>query len=213
MITKYNLTDRLIIEYADCDNQDGVKAFTTTFIEKYNVLDLFFFNAGIVTDIWELPANTPLDVIAFNKCMYVNAMAPVHMLVDLEPLLTKTFKLRGGEIKKPQQSDYTTDDTKVRCIFTSSMLSTMDYHSHPMVPMYSASKAAMNHLLRHYHLTWPHLAIDIYHPGYVMTKLSPAGAITCEESAQGLWQTIAETSTIPNANKKLMWYNNTTTDF
>lgn len=207
-----NVGDRFLIEYVDCDTQENIAAFTKNFVEKYPALDFFFYNAGIVTDDYSITPNTPLDLAAFNKCNFVNALAPAHMLAQLEPLLTKTFVARGGEIKKDAKS-YTAADTKVRAVFTSSMMSTMKHHAMPWAPMYCASKAQMNHLMKHYAMLWPHLCIDLIHPGYIKTRLAPGGMDTPEASAEGILKVIGAESAIPTACQQLLWYNGEKTDF
>lgn len=137
----------------------------------------------------------------------------VLLFFFLEPLLTKTYVRRGGEVKA-NSKDYTAADTKVHCLFTSSTLSVMRLHDVLLAPMYCASKAQLNHLVKHYALLWPHLCLNLIHPGYIKTKMAPNGVGTTEESAEGMLKTIGAESAIPTAcQQQLLWYNGDKTEF
>lgn len=212
---KANVGDRFAVEYVDCDTQENVEAFAKAFLAKYTTLDFFWYNAGISdnsTPTGPANPNELLDVALFNKILYVNSIAPAHLIALLEPLLTKTYKLRGGELKA-KKAEYVAEDTKVRVVITSSLMGSMSAHVGPWIPMYTATKAGANHLMRHYALIWPHLCVECIHPGYVKTKMAPLGTITTQESAEGALKALAEKSSIPTACSKLMWYDGKMTEF
>jgi NAD(P)-dependent dehydrogenase (short-subunit alcohol dehydrogenase family) len=97
--------------------------------------------------------------------------------------------------------------TKVRAIFISSVLGTIDFHQQYLVPIYSTSKAALNHIVRDIAIKFPHFGTFLVHPGYVKTRLTGGlGDITVSESSQGVYDILDKEAFAVNSTKHLLSY-------
>lgn len=129
-------------------------------------LDRIVLNAGIAgPQVQDVARSTEAEVAAL---FVTNAIAPLRLARALRPLL-----LEGGVM-----------------VFTSSIMASLQLNVGSAMPLYSASKAALNSLV----LSWSaelgdsrNFSLLALHPGWVQTAMGGAQAeLTVDESVTGL---------------------------
>lgn len=217
--------DRLFIEILDVTDEDSIEKFVTNMNANYPRLDLYIHNAGVVLDDKLGKAYTKIDKKLYFETHMINTIAPQHIFFGLTPLLNKTHVMNGGKVgQKPKPlADFPEKDnsTHVRCVFMSSIMSSIELHNFYYTPIYRTSKTALNFFCRDMALRFPHFSISIMHPGYVATNMTKVehkdkdtnekksvqnGDTTPEESAQGILTVLSNEAYSIVSSKKLLSY-------
>lgn len=127
--------------------------------------DYVLVNAGILGPQQSL---SEVDDAQLSELFFTNAVAPVRMSENLVPLLRDRDSVLG---------------------ITTSQLASLTENPDATLPLYSASKAALNMLSRALakQIEPQGMTLLSLHPGWVKTDMGGEGAdITAAESAQGL---------------------------
>lgn len=127
--------------------------------------DYVLVNAGILGPQHSL---SEVDDAQLSELFFTNAVAPVRMSENLVPLLRDRDSVLG---------------------ITTSQLASLTENPDATLPLYSASKAALNMLSRALakQIEPQGMTLLSLHPGWVKTDMGGEGAdITAAESAQGL---------------------------
>jgi len=151
-------------DHIDLGDAASIDAFANRL--RGNLFDLIHLNAGMVGDFAADAQTVAPEAIA--ELFYVNAVGPVRLAKRLLPLLR---------------------ENGVVAFTTSAMASLVTYDSLGL-PLYRASKAALNSLTRDFYLdasqSRPITVLNL-HPGWVRTRLGgPTAPVSPEESARGL---------------------------
>ncbi|MCU1719374.1 SDR family oxidoreductase [Pseudomonas sp. 5P_3.1_Bac2] len=151
----------------DLDQPDAVATIRQALGQQ--TLRVALFNAGIYgPSHQDIKQTTSADV---GQLFYTNAIAPIALAQHLAPQVEN-----GGAIA-----------------FISSQMASLGLNLATPVPLYGASKSALNSLLLSWsssleQLPWSLLAL---HPGWVRTAMGGENAmLSVEQSAQGLYQVI-----------------------
>jgi len=150
----------------DMTQPQAVSAFAAQLGEQR--FDLILINAGIFGPSHQKLAQSEDDELA--QLFLTNAVAPVRTAEVLLPLLS---------------------DEKGVLAFTSSTLSSLNENPDAEMPIYSASKAALNMLTRSLagEVEAQRGTLLTLHPGWVKTDMGGESApLTAEESAAGIIQ-------------------------
>lgn len=141
------------IEKLDMDDQQAVIALAQHL--KDRTFDLLFVNAGVKGPANQEPGHATLAEV--GQLFFTNAVAPIN--------LAQRFV---GQIRK---------DTGVLA-FMSSVLGSVSIPDGGEIPLYKASKAALNSMINSYvgELQRPDLAVLAMHPGWVKTAMGGENA-------------------------------------
>lgn len=130
-------------------------------------LQLVLFNAGVYGPSHQDPQRASQEEIA--QLFLSNAIAPVRLAHALRPQM------------RP-------DGTFA---FLSSQMASVELARASQMPLYGASKAALNSLLRSWSQTSPELCLLALHPGWVRTQMGgDAAPLSVEQSAADLLKVI-----------------------
>jgi NAD(P)-dependent dehydrogenase (short-subunit alcohol dehydrogenase family) len=156
--------EQVTMDTVDINNMATVEAFVTRV--KSQVYDVVFINAGIGG-----PEGKTAETVSTDEVTHVfmtNAIAPVRLAYKLLP----TVKPETGILA-----------------FMSSRLGSVELATHGTLPIYSASKAALNHLTRAFvaGLERDDITVLTMHPGWVRTDMGGAHAdIDVATSVKGM---------------------------
>jgi NAD(P)-dependent dehydrogenase (short-subunit alcohol dehydrogenase family) len=129
--------------------------------------DLLFVNAGILTDTEHSVAEITTE--AFTRLMMTNALSPLRTLEVLQDLVVPQGAL----------------------VVMSSGLGSITGNEHGVWDCYSASKAALNMLLRGFAARHPERAVVAMAPGWVRTDMGgPAAPLGIDDSIPGVVDTV-----------------------
>jgi NAD(P)-dependent dehydrogenase (short-subunit alcohol dehydrogenase family) len=136
------------LDTVDINNQGTVSAFLERI--KHEVFDVAFINAGVSG-----PVDASADNVSSDEVNYIfttNAISPVRLAGKLLPLVRR--------------------DTGILAFMTSG-LGSVEGNVHATMPIYSASKAALNHLSRSFvaGLGDENITVLNIHPGWVRTDM------------------------------------------
>jgi NAD(P)-dependent dehydrogenase (short-subunit alcohol dehydrogenase family) len=160
----------ILHDHVDLGDVASIDAFADRL--RDTVFDLIHLNAGMVGDFAADARTVAREAIA--ELFYVNAVGPLRLAKRLLPLLRE-----DGVVA-----------------FTTSDMASMATYDSLGLPLYRASKAALNSLTRDFYLdasqSRPITVLNL-HPGWVRTRLgAPAAPVSPEESARGLSVVIGE---------------------
>ncbi|WXL26556.1 SDR family oxidoreductase [Ectopseudomonas mendocina] len=157
------------IQLIECDLLQADAAHVIKQALDEQKLQAALLNAGVYGPAHQDPKQA--DASEIGALFQVNAVAPVALAQQLTSSITE-----GGVIG-----------------FTSSQMGSLQLNHAQAMPLYGASKAALNSLLLSWsstfeQLPWSLLAI---HPGWVRTDMGgPNATLSVEQSAQGIVQVI-----------------------
>jgi NAD(P)-dependent dehydrogenase (short-subunit alcohol dehydrogenase family) len=203
---KTTSTRHLLPFECDVTNINQIKALVEMLTHKFNRVDIFISNAGIIEEHLgssiELITDFSQDTIGLYN---TNTIAPIVVTNHLMPLLENARKsmdsLVGGgsgqlptevETVPPTTYDTTIDpgvDLKnidpnvktpqyVQCLYVSSIMGSIDFINMPVAPTYRASKAALNMYVRALSFKYPKINFLPIHPGWVATDMGSRGGRT-----------------------------------
>ncbi|TRX76680.1 SDR family oxidoreductase [Pseudomonas mangiferae] len=159
--------DRLRPVFGDLDDEQAPQRLLAALGDE--ALDYALFNAGIYGPSHQDPAQ--IDTRATGALFTTNAITPLRLAQHLAPRVVD-----GGVLG-----------------FTSSQMGSLALNRAAEMPLYGASKAALNSLLR----SWAERSAPLrhsilaLHPGWVQTDMGGGQApLTVEDSTQGLARVI-----------------------
>jgi NAD(P)-dependent dehydrogenase (short-subunit alcohol dehydrogenase family) len=160
----------ILHDHVDLSDVTSIDAFV--FRLRGKVFDLIHLNAGMVGDFAADAQTVAREAI--SELFYVNAVGPLRLAKRLLPLLRE-----DGVVA-----------------FTTSAMASMATYDSRGLPLYRASKAALNSLTRDFYLdasqSRPITVLNL-DPGWVRTRLGgPTAPVSPEESARGLSVVIGE---------------------
>ncbi|QIA63809.1 SDR family NAD(P)-dependent oxidoreductase [Vibrio astriarenae] len=147
----------------------------TQFATHLSPIDILINNAGYYGPKGYGFGHT--DVAEWRKVFEINAIAPLKLVEALYPLLEKA------------------QDKKIMCL--SSKVGSMTENTSGGGYIYRSSKAALNSVVKSLSndLSSSHYTVLALHPGWVQTEMGgPNALITTKQSAQGLVEVIASSS-------------------
>ena len=148
----------------------SVDAFVSSVNNKYNQVDFFIYNAGIMGQRSPITAINKEDLL---DTFTTNAYAPIHLTDKMLPLL-----------KRAKES---------RAVYVSTMMSSLATLTESRSPSYRASKSALNILVKCLAVEEPGIAFMLVHPGWVKTDMGGENApVLPDDSAAGILATAAK---------------------
>jgi len=176
---KTTSTRHLLPFECDITNLDQIKSLVEMLTNKYNRVDIFISNAGIMEDNFASSVEVITDFSQDTMDIFkTNSIAPVVVTNHLMPLLENARKSMESLVDIKNIDPNVKTPQYVQCLYVSSLMGSIECVNIPYAPTYRASKTALNMYVRALSFKYPKINFLPIHPGWVATDMGSRGGHT-----------------------------------